>query len=76
MPEDTEQPTVSDEEEYESEEEEEDDEEYGDLSELLTGLLATDDDNICTAVLKVGNQLETTNKILVKILAHLKSSSA
>ena len=75
MPEDTEQPTMSDEEEYESEDEEGDDE-YGDLSDLLTGLLTADDDNICTAVLKVGNQLETTNKILVKILAYLKSSSA
>ena len=75
MPEDTEQPTVSDEEEYESEEDE-DDEEYGDLSELLTGLLAADEDNICTAVLKVGTQLETTNKILLKILSHLKSTSA
>lgn len=67
-------PTNS-EEEYVTDEEE-DEEDYTDLSELLTGLLASEDDNMCTAVLKLGKQLENTNKILVKILSHLKSSSA
>ena len=67
-------PTNS-EEEYVSDEDE-DEEDYTDLSELLTGLLASEDDNMCTAVLKLGKQLENTNKILVKILSHLKSSSA
>lgn len=67
-------PTNS-EEEYVTDEDE-DEEDYTDLSELLTGLLASEDDNMCTAVLKLGKQLENTNKILVKILSHLKSSSA
>ena len=65
--------------------EEEDDEELedfdeeedgGDFGELLTSLLTTEDgDNVCTALVNLGailnKQLETQNKILVKILSRL-----
>jgi hypothetical protein len=54
-------------------------EEGTDLGELLTSLLTTDDgDNLCTAVVNLGNilnkHLETQNKILVKILSKLPSA--
>lgn len=54
--------------------EEEGDEDFLDVAEVLTSLLAAEDDNVCTAMLKVGKQLETQNKILVKILTHLVNS--
>ena len=67
-----------DDEEYEDEddeEEEEGDEDYVDMAGLLSNLLATEDDNVCTAMLKVSKQLETTNKILVKMLSQLSKKS-
>lgn len=75
-------PTVEDdddeeEEEYEEDEDEDEegDEDYVDMAGLLSNLLATDDDNVCTAMLKVSKQLETTNKILVKMLSQLSKKS-
>ena len=52
-----------------------------DLGGLLTSLLTTDDgDNVCTALVNVGNilnkHLETQNKILVKILSKLPSDKS
>ena len=55
----------------ESDDEEEDDEEYTDMASLLSNLLATDDDNVCTAMLKISTQLETTNKLLIKLVSHI-----
>lgn len=45
-----------------------------DIASLLTSLLATDEgDTICTALVSIGQQLQTQNKILVKILSELKA---
>jgi len=64
--------------EIESEEEEilmsdeEDEGEYAaDMYDMLSSFLASEDDNVCTAMLKVAKQLETQNKIMVKILTQL-----
>lgn len=54
-----------------SEEEEEDEEYMADLADILGSYLTTEDDNVCTAMLKVSKQLETQNKIMVKILTQL-----
>lgn len=71
------EPELSDVDEEEGGEDEEMFEEM-DMGGLLTSLLTTDDgDNVCTALVNVGNilnkHLETQNKILVKILAKLPS---
>jgi hypothetical protein len=66
-----------------SEEEEdlefEDDEDYFqedegmDIAGLMTSLLATPDgDTICSALVNLCNQLETQNKILIKMLAKMQ----
>jgi hypothetical protein len=40
----------------------------------MTSLLATEDgDTICTALVEIGQQLQTQNKILIKILSQLKN---
>lgn len=66
--------------EIESEEEEvlmsdedgEGEDEYAaDMYDMLSSFLASEDDNVCTAMLKVAKQLETQNKIMVKILTQL-----
>ena len=45
-----------------------------DIASLLTSLLATDEgDTICTALVSIGQQLQTQNKILVNILSELKA---
>lgn len=67
-----------DDEELEFDEEED---EGGDFGELLTSLLTTEDgDNVCTALVNLGailnKQLETQNKILVKILSRLPPAAA
>jgi hypothetical protein len=73
-------PTEEDLEGEELEDEEEDfDEEEGDFMDmggLLTSLLTTEDgDNVCTALVNIGNilnkHMETQNKILLKILTKL-----
>jgi hypothetical protein len=65
-------------EELEDEEEEFDEEEgdFMDMGGLLTSLLTTEDgDNVCTALVNIGNilnkHMETQNKILLKILTKL-----
>ena len=59
------------------------DEDDGDLdfvdpSMLLQSLLSTEDgsDTICTALVKIHSQLEVHNKIMVKLLSHLTTTSA
>ena len=63
----------------ESEEEEgeeilgsDEEEEYeADMYDMLSSFLSSEDDNICTAMLKVSKQLEIQNKVMVKILTQL-----
>jgi hypothetical protein len=52
-----------------SDEDGSDDGEYTDMAGLLTDLLSTDDDNVCTAMLKISSQLETTNRLLLKLVS-------
>jgi hypothetical protein len=76
---------VSDEEEeiVLSEEEEEDDEFFMDEDEgvmdvvgLMSSLLATPDgDTVCSALVNISNQLETQNRILIKMLAKMSQKS-
>jgi hypothetical protein len=75
---------VSDEEEEfsmtEDEEEEEPIEEFDDdggvdIAELMTSLMATDDgDTVCSALVNIANQLQTQNKILIKMLSKMNSA--
>ncbi len=59
-------------EDIEVSDEEEDDGEYmADLADVLGSYLTTEDDNVCSAMLRVSKQLETQNKIMVKILTQL-----
>ena len=47
-------------------------EEYeADMYDMLSSFLSSEDDNICTAMLKVSKQLEIQNKVMVKILTQL-----
>ena len=44
-----------------------------DIASLMTSLLATDEGGtICTALVAIGQQLQTQNRILVKIFSELK----
>lgn len=70
-----------------SEEEDEDDDEMSDEGEmmfeedegtdiaaLMTSLLATEEgDTICTALVNIAQQLQTQNKIMIKMLSHMKN---
>lgn len=58
--------------------EDEDDLDFIDPSMLLQTLLSTEDgsDTICTALVKIHAQLEVHNKIMVKLLSHLTTTSA
>jgi len=74
---------VSDEEEMlmsEGEDEDffqEDEDEGMDIAGLMTSLLATPDgDTICSALVNLCYQLETQNKILIKMLAKMQSSKS
>jgi hypothetical protein len=59
-------------EDIEVSDEEEDEGEYmADLADVLGSYLTTEDDNVCSAMLRVSKQLETQNKIMVKILTQL-----
>ena len=49
----------------------EEDLDFIDPSMLLQSLLSTEDDTICTALLKISAQLEMHNKLLVKLVTHL-----
>ena len=70
---------VSEEEELEFDEDddgdffEEEDEEGMDLAGLMSSLLATPDgDTVCSALVNLCYQLETQNKILIKMLAKMQ----
>jgi hypothetical protein len=74
---------ISDEEEElsmtEDEEEEQIDEFEGeggvDIAELMTSLMATEDgDTVCSALVNIANQLQTQNKILIKMLSKMNST--
>jgi hypothetical protein len=53
---------------------EEDEDEGMDLAGLMTSLLATPDgDTVCSALVNLCYQLETQNKILIKMLAKMQS---
>ena len=44
-----------------------------DIASLMTSLLATDEgDTSCTALVAIGQQLQTQNRILVKFFSELK----
>ena len=68
-----------DEEDFEIEEDEgdffeEDEDEGMDLAGLMSSLLATPDgDTVCSALVNLCYQLETQNKILIKMLAKMQS---
>jgi len=56
--------------------EDEDDGDFMDMGNVLSALLTTEEgDNVCTAIVKLNNtiqkQMETQNKILLKILTAL-----
>ena len=43
-----------------------------DIAELMTSLLATEDgDTVCSALVNIANQLQTQNKILIKMLSKM-----
>ena len=51
-----------------------DDEDNMDLAGLMTSLLATQDgDTVCSALVNLCFQLETQNKILIKMLARMQT---
>jgi len=51
----------------------EDEDDSMDIAELMTSLLATDDgDTVCSALVNIANQLQTQNKILIKMLSQIK----
>ncbi len=53
----------------------EEDEEGLDIAGLMTSLMATPDgETVCSALVTIGQQLQTQNKILVKILSELKTA--
>jgi hypothetical protein len=46
-----------------------------DIAELMTSLLATEDgDTVCSALVNIANQLQTQNKILIKMLSKINSA--
>ena len=46
-----------------------------DIAELMTSLMATDDgDTVCSALVNIANQLQTQNRILIKILSKMNSA--
>ena len=70
---------ISDEEEElsmtEDQNEEFEDEGGVDIAELMTSLMATDDgDTVCSALVNIANQLQTQNRILIKILSKMNSA--
>jgi len=48
-----------------------------DMVNMMTSLLATPDgDTVCSALVNICNQLETQNKILIKMLARMQSQKS
>ena len=66
-----EEPVDESESEEEPDEDDDEEDEYTDMADLLQGLLSTENDNVCTAMLKISTQLETTNKLLVKLISQV-----
>jgi hypothetical protein len=55
--------------------EEEDDGETLDMADIITSLLATEEgDTVCSALVNIASQLQTQNKILIKILSKINSA--
>lgn len=63
-------------EETEDEDEYQIEEDQGmDIAELMTSLMATEDgDTVCSALVNIANQLQTQNKILIKMLSKMNSA--
>jgi len=91
QPEEVEEVEEVEEGEIVSEEEEEEDVEFSDeddfypeedegemdLMNMMTSLLATPDgDTVCSALVNLCNQLETQNKILIKMLAKMQPTKS
>jgi|TARA_B110000444_G_scaffold255232_1_gene289189 hypothetical protein len=56
-------------------EEDEDDGETLDMADIITSLLATEDgDTVCSALVNIASQLQTQNKILIKMLSKINSA--
>ena len=54
------------------EDEDEDEDEEPDVVTIMTSLLATEDgDTVCTALITIAQQLQTQNKILIKMLSKM-----
>jgi hypothetical protein len=68
--------SITEDEEVVDFDDEEDDEDEGlDIASLMTSLMATPDgDTVCSALVAIGHQLQTQNKILIKIFSELKSA--
>jgi len=44
-----------------------------DMAELMASLLATPEgDTVCSALVQIANQIQTQNKILIKVLSQLQ----
>ena len=73
----TEEEELSDEEEISDDDEEDDvmfEDEGTDIATLMTSMLATEEgDTICTALVNIAQQLQTQNKILIKMLSQMKN---
>jgi hypothetical protein len=73
-PEEEEGEDLDGDEDDEDDEDEDEDENFMDTSDILVSLLSTEEgDNVCTALVKIGTQLEIQNKIMVKILSALNN---
>jgi DNA-binding IscR family transcriptional regulator len=60
-------------EDFEEEEVMFEDEDEVDMASLMTSLLATEDgETVCSALVSIAQQLQTQNKILIKMLSHMK----
>ena len=65
---------------FDEDEDEDEDEDFMDIGNVLSALLTTEEgDNVCTALVKLNNtiqkQMETQNKILLKILTAMNKKA-
>jgi hypothetical protein len=48
----------------------------GHITDVATSLFSTEEgDTVCSALVSISKQIETQNRIMVKILAHLQKST-
>ena len=48
----------------------------GHITDVVTSLFSTEEgDTVCSALVSISKQIETQNRIMVKILAHLQKST-